>query len=43
MIDEQRKAEEVQQIADTDVFRQLREKARRLKHGDGGNAEENAS
>jgi pSer/pThr/pTyr-binding forkhead associated (FHA) protein len=43
MIDEQRKAEEVRQIADTEVFQQLREKARRLKQGDVGNAEENVS
>ena len=35
-IDEERKAEEVRQIADGDAFRGLLEQARRLKSGDGG-------
>ncbi len=35
-IDEERKAEEVRQIADGDAFRELLEQARRLKSGDGG-------
>jgi pSer/pThr/pTyr-binding forkhead associated (FHA) protein len=38
VIDEQRKAEEVEQISATEAFRDLREKARRLKHGDGNDA-----
>jgi pSer/pThr/pTyr-binding forkhead associated (FHA) protein len=37
MIDEQRQAEQVEQIADTDVFRSLQQQARRLKEGDAGN------
>lgn len=35
-IDEQQKAKELQQIVDTDAFRELQERARRLRSGEDG-------